>query len=163
MTYHMSNPVLLPVRYYAQDRLVTRHMSFILCSCQLDNMHRIGWWHVQRVSSCVLASHNMHRVYRLVSHHMSFDLCSCQLDSQLCTLWHRNKGVAFHHKGFYHITIRHDIIQYITHVITHSTHFVIIMFLVAPIEPSTLLWAQLTTYTLHIHATHMYKIYPVFP
>ena len=48
-------------------------------------------------------------------------------------------SVAFHHKELYNITIQHDIIQYITHVITHSTHFTVIMFLVAPIEPSTLL------------------------
>ena len=47
--------------------------------------------------------------------------------------------VSFHHKGVCNIAIQHDIIQYITHVITHSTHFTIIMFLVAPIEPSTLL------------------------
>ena len=76
----------------------------------------------------------------------------------LCTAQKRSvrtlfATVAFHHKGLYNITIQHDIIQYITHVITHFTHFTRIVFLVALIEPSTLLWAQLTTthYTYMIH------------
>ena len=62
--------------------------------------------------------------------------CVAYLD---CVLVMRVAVVTFNHERFYNISIQHDIIQYITHVITHSTHFTIIMFLVAPIEPSTLL------------------------